>query len=290
MIGTSEEARRGHRCGSAREEGWPLEVAGIPARPRNADEALEALERACEMLDRRRDPRAAFPAVYAIITREVEVILRDNQGVFLEGPWISRLAGRFCQRYLQTLERALAGSPQDCGAWEASYRYTSPGSTLPIQQAMLGLNAHISYDLAPAISRNIAELGHGGDARMLARYKHDHDAVNRLLQASIPGALQRLGQAHGCVVSTWLHRWLRRPAGWLIMAMLRRWRAQVWADVQALLQASGEEEREIVIRRMDARARRIGYTIALPSVFAEGIRKALSWASAVPRAGAPHPT
>jgi hypothetical protein len=141
---------------------------------------------------------------------------------------------------------------------------------------MLGLNAHIRYDLAPAISWNITELGHSDDARMLERYKHDHDAVNRLLQASISGSLQRLEHAHGCAVSAWLHRRLRRPAGWLIMALLQRWREQVWVDVRALLRATGEEDHARVMQRMDARARRIAAMLALPSLIVEGLRKAFS--------------
>lgn len=258
-----------HGCSSYGERGvGPLLAAAVPGWPNTADEALAALDLVRDWLIRCGDPRAAFPDVYAVITREVASQIKDNSGLFLEPAWISRLAGRFCERYLQTLAAALGGREQDCDAWKISYRAGELRSISPLHRATLGLNAHITYDLALGIFQNIVESGCAHDARMLRRYKHDHDAVNMLLQASIPESFERMIHEHGCAVSAFLYRRAPGSSTWLIMEVLRRWRSRVWIDVEALLDARGDDERRAVVQRMNSRSRCIGYALAAPAVIA----------------------
>lgn len=254
-----------------------LDLAGIPRQPASAAEAAAALEMLTARLRRCRDPRAAFSEIYGVITRRVAETVAARSDIFLEPAWISRLAGRFCERYLQTL----AGSVEarhDCDAWAVSYRYTGLRATVPIQEAMLGLSAHINYDLALGIFQNIVELGGRDHARQLARYRHDHDAVNDLLRASVSEALERLSRDHGCVLSAFLGRSALPLARWLMMQVLARWRARVWSDVLALLASPGDGERAARIQRMDRRASRWGRLLSVPSAIYLGL-----WAGA-PRA------
>jgi hypothetical protein len=243
-------------------------------RPASAAEALSSLEDACGALQRAGDPRAAFPGVYAIITREVARHTRRGEGLFLEPAWVSRLAGRFCQRYLETLDRSLRMEPQDCGAWDIAYRCCDDRERSAFQHVALGLSAHINHDLAIGIFENIVELGRAGDLQQIARYKHDHDAVNGLLRRCLQGSLDYLAREHDCVLSAFLGRRLQRPARWVSMRVLERWRAAVWTDAVGLLRARRREDRGAIVRRMDARARRIGQLLASPG-WAPGVLASL---------------
>ncbi|MCC6553369.1 MAG: hypothetical protein IT372_10160 [Polyangiaceae bacterium] len=241
-----------------------IDLAGIPLRPSSAAEASVALDMVTARLRRRSDPRAAFSEVYAIITRRVAELVAAGPGVFLEPAWISRLAGRFCARYLEALSACAEGRP-DCGAWAEASRYAERRATVPAQEAVLGLSAHINYDLAIGIFDNIVELGGRDDARLLARYRHDHDAVNAILRAALPEAFERLIRDQRCPVSAFVDRWARPVARWAIMGFLVRWRARVWREVLALLSARGQGERDEAIRRMDRRATRLGRLFTAPS-------------------------
>lgn len=255
MIKT--EPARSERAGSH------VDAGTTAFHPIDAEEAHAALHHVAEALLRAKDARAAFPDVYAVITRRVADEIARPGCLFKEPRWISRLAGRFCARYLETLRWALAGAPQDTGAWTSAYAPQGAEHLSPVQHALLGLSAHINHDLAIGIHATIVEHGHAEDRAMIARYKHDHDYVNTLLDASISEALGRLVARHHCVTTAWLAR-AGRLTRWFTMELLTRWRAQVWSEVEALLAARTVAQRARVIRRISARAARIGGLLRRP--------------------------
>jgi len=238
-------------------------LEGIEPRPKDVVSALDALETVVGRLHARRDARAVFPDVYGVITRNVAREVSGRTGFFQEPEWISRLAGRFAERYLETLAWSLRGSAQDCRAWELAYTYADRGLTLPLQDAALGISAHINFDLALGLWHTIEEFGDTSERR-LARYKHDHDAVNGLLAASLPEAVERLVERYACPVTPRLYTGAARPVmRGLALFVLERWRAHVWEDVLSLVHASGAAEREAVVERMHLRSGGLGQVLAL---------------------------
>ncbi len=253
---TTEQAR------AQRELGW-LDTGQKAFHPNDAAEAHAALDYVAKMLLNAGDARAAFPDIYAVITRRVAEEVARPDGPFLEPAWISSLAGRFCTRYLETLRWAIGGGRQDTTAWAVAYDSVDAEGMPPVQHALLGLSAHINYDLALGIHATIVEHGHADDRAILARYKHDHDHVNALLEASISEAFQRLIKRHRCATSAWLGR-ASRLTRWFTMELLARWRSRVWAEVEALLGARTKAQRARVVRRIGARAGRIGAVLRRP--------------------------
>lgn len=238
---------------------------GIPRSPTSAFEALTCLDLAGERLRAAGDPRAAFTDVYAAITRRVCQALRGEAPPRFEEPrFISRLAGRFCSLYLAALGRSLAGAPEPIAAWGVAHRLGRSRRSPPVQHALLGLNAHINYDLAVGLSVNISTLGARGAAAM-ARYRHDHDAVNDILEAAMPESLELLSVRHGCPVSTGLlaaPRKVREAAFRAALLALRVWRARVWDDQEALRAAAPAEQRRILLR-MNMRAGLFAHLLAV---------------------------
>jgi hypothetical protein len=254
-----------HRAGSRTTGRDWLERAGIQLHPTSASEALRALETVAGELLRCGDGRAAFPDVYGIITRRVaESVALGDRSIFQEPRWISRLAGRFCERYLQTLACSLDLAPQDAGAWELAYADGGRGRMLPIQGVLLGLSAHINFDLAIGIYRTIVELGGAGDPAKLRRYRHDHDAVNDLLRASIPEAFDHLITLHDCEAAALIFRRAYAFSEWATMRVLTSWRTRVWDDAMTLLRARHAGEREQVIAEMERRSRRYARMLSMP--------------------------
>jgi hypothetical protein len=258
----SAEQQAGERV---RKRAW-LDHLDIPARPMNVDEALLALDRVAEKLAEDGDPRAAFPDIYSIITRRVgESVALGEGAFFLEPRWISRLAGSFCERYLETLRWSFHGRRQDTGAWGLAYEACDARGMLPIQHVLLGLSAHINFDLAMGIYRTIVEMGAQHDPEMLARFKHDHDAVNHLLRASIPEAFDHLISRHRCAGAALLFHHAYALSEWTAIHILSSWRDRVWYDAMALLHADAAGREEIV-RRMELRSRRYAHLLAVPGV------------------------
>jgi hypothetical protein len=240
-------------------------LSGIQMHPRNVGEALKSLETVTERLRAKGDPRAVFPDVYAIITRIVAREIEGNTGFFQEPEWISRLAGRFSERYLETLAWSQRCGLQDCRAWGLSYGLESLGLTFPLQDAAFGISAHINFDLALGLWKTIEEFG-DLSAPQMARYKHDHDAVNTLLAAAVPEVVACLRERYGCAVTASFTGRLLPMTSAMAMGMLRRWREQVWRDVLGLVFAADGREQERVLAQMHQRSGRWAEFVALGSV------------------------
>lgn len=230
----------------------------VPLSPASAGEAYECLSLVSARLRAAGDPSAAFTDVYAVITRRVRDAVNDPTAGFFEEPlFISRLAGRFCSLYLAALRRSLAGEPEPIAAWAVADRKSGSRWTLPVQHALLGLNAHINYDLALGLFANVSALGGERDPARMARYRHDHDAVNRILEAAIPEVLELLSTRYGCPVSTLVlaaREGTRRAACRATMRTLAVWRARVWDDLVTMLAARETRGFARIEARMNLRA------------------------------------
>ncbi|HLL53748.1 MAG TPA: DUF5995 family protein [Myxococcaceae bacterium] len=241
--------------------------ARLPPAPRDVFEAVRALRQVTQTLRQLGDTRAIFPDIYGIITERVAGEINGRTGFFKEPSFIARLAGRFAERYLETLRWSLQQTPQDCAAWGIAYRYSTDARLVPLQHAALGISAHINYDLAPGIYRTICELGAARNPHLLRRFKHDHDKVNVLLEACVPPSLRTLAGVYQCRTSALVERFSSslRLTTRVAIGAISRWRERVWDNVVALLDSPGERARQRVIARMDARAGFTGRLLATSS-------------------------
>ena len=230
-------------------------LANINLKPVNAAEALVALENVSKQLWQARDWRAIFPDVYAIVTGFAKYHTQNPTGFFQEPAFISRLAGVFAERYLDTLGWSLEKQTQDCAAWAIAYDYSQKTNTVPFLHAALGISAHINYDLALGISQTIRELGTANDQEKMRRYKHDHDKVNILLEATVAQTIERLTRIYGCdYADTFEGGKLQAFATRLVMARLSDWREQVWENVILLLDAQTSAEQQQILKQMNRTA------------------------------------
>jgi hypothetical protein len=241
---------------------------GIPLAPESASEAFECLTLVGARLRAAGDPRAAFTDVYAVITRRVSEALSDSDAPLFEEPqFISQLAGRFCALYLAALRRSLSGEPEPIRAWAVADRKGTSRWTLPVQHALLGLNAHINYDLALGLLANISALGEACDAAKMASYHHDHHAVNRILEAAIPEVLELLSGRYGCPVARLVlaaRGKVRRAACRATLFTLEVWRERVWDDLVTMLGAADVAGVLHVETRMNLRAGMFARLLGLP--------------------------
>lgn len=226
--------------------------------PRDVHEALAALQEVARYFRRRHDNRAIFPEIYGIITEKVATQVLAPRGFFWEPTFITRLAGRFAERYLETLRWSLSHHPQDCGAWSLAYSHNDDAAITPLQHAALGISAHINFDLALGIYRTVVALGAAKSTRLIRRFKHDHDNVNALLAESFPQAIRCLAGRYRCGASSIITRFGFNAASRITLGTLARWRERVWDNVLALLNCRGEVARQLIIRGMDRQSTRKG--------------------------------
>lgn len=129
----------------------------------------------------------AFNDMYLETTRQVGGTLAE-QG-FADPGFIDRLDVRFAQLYFGALRAhgQEAGSAPRC--WSALFDARARPGTHPLQFAVAGMNAHITYDLPRALVMTVEEFG--GDLDDGAR-RSDFVAINEVLARTQPIIKDRL--------------------------------------------------------------------------------------------------
>lgn len=252
-------------------------LEGISVAPTSAAEAYESLTAVSRRLREIGDARAVFPDIYAVVTRRVrDALPGEPRRLFLEPRFISRLAGRFCELYLAALRRSVDGEREPISAWAAAERARVADRALPIQHVVLGLNAHINFDLALGLFANVLSFGADHGSPVMDRYLHDHDAVNEILAEALPEVLELLADRYACPAARLLvdAGEVRAPLDRLVLFTLARWRTRVWADLLDLLRAEGPVERRHIEARMDRRSGLLARIFSAPTSLVAWTRRA----------------
>jgi hypothetical protein len=126
-----------------------------------------------ERLRDRADRRSVFLSIYTRMTREVR--LGIEEGTFEDPAWMQSYVLAFADYYRRAFLSFERGALDDVPyPWRVAFGTSIRGDTLIIQDAFLGINAHINYDLALALDDV------GIDHERTAKYR-DHRAINDVL-------------------------------------------------------------------------------------------------------------
>jgi hypothetical protein len=188
----------------------------------DAHERLTTLE---ATFRERGDRRGAFLCVYARVTEAVGAAI--DAGEFADPEWVSDYLVTFADLYREAL---LAYETGDLVAlpdpWQVAFETAARGDALVVQDMVLGINAHINYDLALALQR----VGVGPDRR--ARYA-DHCAVNAVLRSLVDEVQDRIAEFYAPGVTD-LDESFGRLDEALSMFSLREGRDSAWCSAVAL--------------------------------------------------------
>ncbi len=192
-----------------------------------------------------------FAALYHSMTM---LVGRGAQANRFEDPdRMERLTVTFGNRYLSAVERLDAGQPVP-RCWEAAFDAAERWRPLIIQHLLLGMNAHLNFDLGIAA----AEVAPSGQLSTLRR---DFDAINDLL-----GELLDVVQERLATVSPWMGFFDRvggRTDEAIANFSMQRAREAAWREAEALV-ALPEAERAAAEADLDARIARFSRVIAKP--------------------------
>jgi len=226
------------------------EIAAM--RPRDIDEAIPMMQQALDWYHERSDYRAIFLRSYYIITLNVRAAAYPadpRRRVFFDPAWIASLAGKFSSLYFQSLT-TFQRDPAAERAWKMAHRMAESRESTVVQDLLLGLNAHINYDLAYGIYLNLKEHGDDQNHLLLPRRKFDHDQVNNILMASIPQITKTLARDYGGKIR-FLDVALHQMDDFLAGTGLRYYRERVWWNAVSYLTTRDPEEIGLVHAKLN---------------------------------------
>jgi hypothetical protein len=201
---------------------------------------LRAIARSCD------DASGYFPAMYARVTAQIAAAVRDDE--FADGKRMQDLAVCFARRYTAAWHRQVRRP----ACWQASWDVAGDANLLIVQHLLLGINAHVNYDLPQAVVE-IARRHHD-----LTAVRADFDAVNDVLAATSIGVVRDLDR-----VSRWVSEIASLGGGRLFNFSLRVARHRAWDAAQRLYALDPDGE-HVYIADLDRLVSVITYLIANP--------------------------
>ena len=178
------------------------------------------------------DPRRYFHATYLRTT--IAVADRIRAGGFGDPGWVERWDVAFADLYLDALQTSLAGR-EPSRPWAIAFG--APADLPALRHVLLGMNAHINYDLPQALVAVISDEQFD-DPALLERREADHQAIDAVLASRVAAEDDELTVISG--PGSLLDRLLRPFNRLGTQRFLREAREKVWANAIALSHARRE--------------------------------------------------
>lgn len=154
-------------------------LAPQPGAARDIDEVIAELDQIIARSIREQSRLGYFAALYRKVTVKVKEGIAA--GRFEDGPRMERFDVTFANRYLTALHQ-YRNDQQPSLCWLASFKAAAAWRPIILQQLLLGMNAHINFDLGIAA----AEIAPGDE---LPSLQHDFNEINAIL-AGLVGQVQ----------------------------------------------------------------------------------------------------
>jgi hypothetical protein len=205
-----------------------------------------------------RDRRSIFLGCYAMMTGNM--LDAVETGRFADDAWVMRLLQRFAEYYFQALKLYEARQPETPRVWQLAHDTAQREPVMTVQQLLIGVNAHINYDLVFAVAELLSPEWAALTTEQRAQRRADYDLVNAIIGETIDRVQDQILEAR----SPWLDfidKLLGPVDEWLISEIITRWRDEVWHNALRYVETLAPDEREALRRDIETEALQLGRAI-----------------------------
>lgn len=206
------------------------------------------------------DNRYIFLNCYAMMTENMLGALEKEQ--FKDNRWVERLLHHFADYYFIALDQYNCG--EDCvpKVWLHAHRTSGERRLLTIQYLLLGINAHINYDLVLALSDVLTpEWDSLSEDKRRLRYL-DHKQVNTIIGQTIDKVQDEVIEKRDPWMDV-IDRLMGRADEWLLSRLITHWREEVWKEALTMANTRDASEKERLRLDLEARVLKRGKQILL---------------------------
>jgi len=184
-------------------------------------------------------PRRPFLSTYLRTTQAVGDAVQA--GAFLDADWVERWDVAFAELYIRAHDAFIAGEssavPRPWGL-----AFAAPDDLPALRHVLLGINAHVNYDLPQAMLSVISATDFD-DASLIDRRRRDHERIDDVLGSRVKDEDALLGDA-----KTLLDRLLAPLNRLGSKRFLREARHKVWHNLEELNAARLDSDGAYVAR------------------------------------------
>ncbi|MCX7706946.1 MAG: DUF5995 family protein [Anaerolineae bacterium] len=215
-----------------------------------------ALTRMTELLaqwERAGDRRAIFLGCYTMMTRNMLAAL--DAGRFHDAHWVRALLEHFAHYYFDALDACEAGNPAAPVVWRRTFAAAGRPKTRALQNLLLGVNAHVNYDLIFATADLLVEEWAGLSEPERALRHEDFCQVNRIIAETVDEVQDEVLERYAPAMDL-ADRLFGRLDEWLAGHVIARWRDHVWDNTVRWLEESDEASRAALRQKVEKDALR----------------------------------
>lgn len=211
------------------------------------------------------DRRAVFLGCYALMTRNMLAALAAQN--FEDNAWVAYLLKHFAGYYFKALDAYEERQADIPLVWNLAFDAARQPHTHVLQNLILGVNAHINYDLVFALEDVLRPEWQGlsGEQRRM-RYR-DHCHVNEIIFQTIDSVQDEIVDRYSAAMEV-ADIMLGPLDEWMTSRLISLWRDEVWNCAAQLSEADGQEGRAELHQRVEQRTLKRAYSI----LGREGIR------------------
>lgn len=199
------------------------------------------------------DDRALFLGCYRLMSaRMLDAIGRRE---FDDPEWVDRLLHRFADYYFDALSAHDIDPATPPAAWRVAFEAAGDPRVSAIQKLLLGVNAHINYDLVLTLVDLLDEEWPTADDVRRGSRLADHERVNRIIAQTVDAVQDDiLSQA---MPAMRVVDWIMGPTDEALIArLLTMWRGSVWTAATLLLERPDPDARGSLLVRVETDAMR----------------------------------
>lgn len=186
------------------------------------------------------DQRSDFLRCYQMMTENMLTAI--EAGEFHDPGWVDSLLDHFADYYfiaLDAYEQDPSGTP---AVWRITFDSTCQPDALVLQNLLLGVNAHINYDLIYALEDMLSPDWQYLNPQQRQERYDDHCHVNAMIRDTIDSVQDTIIEADLPVMAL-VDTLLGQTDEWIVGRLITRWRDEVWEQAQSLLAAANEQDR-----------------------------------------------
>jgi hypothetical protein len=194
------------------------------------------------------DRRLIFLSCYKMMTQNILAAIEARD--FEDVNWVATLMARFAEYYFHALEAYEHEQTNMPTAWRIAFKAAHDPHTNVFQNLVLGVNAHITYDLVLALSDLLAtEWPQLSVEQRQMRYRdhcHVNDIINQTINAVQDQVIDRYEPEFAIV-----DKLLGPIDEWMTSLLISEWRDEVWKHATRMLDTLDTIDRQAVILHVE---------------------------------------
>jgi hypothetical protein len=197
--------------------------------------------------EERQDKRAVFLQCYTMMSANMLDALKAQR--FQDNAWVERLLHRFADYYFDAL------ACYDCGeevplVWQNVHEAAAHNKLHVLQHLLLGVNAHINYDLVLTLEEILRDEWFDLSEEMRKKRYQDHCMVNTIIAETIDKVQDDVIEEYSPIMDL-VDKVFGRQDERIFISLISSWREHVWENALKLIECTDDVKRKYHLNKLE---------------------------------------